>query len=404
MGRLTEGYGGSFRAAHAHERARKMLAAATHEQLRQASRTANAKAYSRALRAASAKAYLGRMGAFGVPGRVPRLGPSFNPRGPGWHGLLASLVWNIWLSRQIGDVYDWARWPNGGPSDYDLTGWNVLCSSDPGNFPTEPVFKVGINPGALVGSTNVTQGTCGVSSLNRANAADGVTIPAGATLFQRVQSTQPLPNRNGRPFVIATFPGGSVDPVPFGPGKSAAPLPDAAPPAAEETEKSNGEPLQGGSPAVGAQPSIDFDFGSGGGSTVTPGWHFPVPPGRGEKEEKIKLGKGGAVGDLFGTVTEIGDAVSCLFKAAGGKGKAGLPEKTAFVAKNFDITDPSMVAAAIKCLALNHLEDMVIGKFGQAADKAFVKAQLSLGGKPARGVTIKRPPAPEGFQMINRMR
>lgn len=401
MGRLSSGFGGSHRSQLTRELSRAARAAEFGSAARQSSRAASAAAYNRALQNAMAKAQAGRMGAFGVPGRAPRMPyrPGFRPRLPGWGGLAFNLAYTLLANSE------WARWPTGGAPSYDLTGWNVLCTSDPNNFPTENNFKVGINPGALIGTTNVSAQVCVVSSANTANATQGITIPAGATYFQAVQSGQPMPNRNGRVWMRANFPGGSVNPVPYAPGKTSAPIPDGVPPPAEEREMSAPpSPEEAVGPAPGAQPSTDWDFGTGGPPTVTPGWHYPVPPARGEREEKFKLGKGGIVGDIFGTITEIGDFVDCLYKATGATQKRGIPQMTAYVAKHFDITNPQMVAAAIKCLILNHLEDMVIGKFGQVADKAFIDAMKKLGGRPARGVSLKRPAAPEGFQLTNRMR
>jgi hypothetical protein len=145
------------------------------------------------------------------------------------------------------------------------------------------------------------------------------------------------------------------------------------------------------------------------------GKHTPTPPARGEKEKKFQLGKAGIVGDTFGQITEILDFADCLvdaIKSTGVKvhanigpsrknplGKSwtynqyrspkGMQAKSDFIARNFDISNPAMIAASLRCMALQHLEDLGVGMLSSKAGRAFGQASGA-----ARGVGIKRPPNP----------
>lgn len=155
------------------------------------------------------------------------------------------------------------------------------------------------------------------------------------------------------------------------------------------------------------QTQINFRFPPKGPPTKTvTAVPPPAPPPARTRERKYKLGKGGIVGDIFGHLTEIDDFANCMaattwaWKKYGRAWKKVRPcqhmtglEKAACLAQYADYTDPHNLAELIKCVALNELGDMAIGRASKAANKAYVGAHEKLGVKgPPRGVGIKRGP------------
>lgn len=165
------------------------------------------------------------------------------------------------------------------------------------------------------------------------------------------------------------------------------PFPRTAPPLSEEVEIGYQDwtprPMRPGS-------TVATEFHMGPPSSGKTDWPYRdgVPSPR-TRERKWKLGKGGPIGDAFGALTEFSDALDCADKAIGKKHrKMSLPKKSVWVANNFDVSDPHMVAQFIKCMALSNLSDIAIGKLSSAAGKAYGEAT----GAP-RGPGIKRGPS-----------
>lgn len=126
-----------------------------------------------------------------------------------------------------------------------------------------------------------------------------------------------------------------------------------------------------------------------GGSHVPPTDTYSQPPAPGEKERKVTLGKGGAPGRIFGTITEIGDFVDCLFSAIPFKQRlkdgvtkrlpknaqklssnpkfqdVGLVKKAQYIVAKYDTID---IAKAINCLVVNEIQDRAIGTANQMAN------------------------------------
>lgn len=161
------------------------------------------------------------------------------------------------------------------------------------------------------------------------------------------------------------------------------------------------------SPAPSAKTTTEFGFPPPPGKPYKVMVdHKPVPPPPGVREEKFKLGKGGVIGDLFGVLTELDDFANCMaattwaWKQYGRERKRVQPckglvgvAKARCLAQYADYSDPHALAELIKCVALNQVQDLVIGKLNKAANSAYVTAQIRSGGKPARGVGIERGPA-----------
>lgn len=331
---------------------------------------------------------------------VSRAGGS---RGAAAYYLVRYGLFGPWLDEEYGEITG-----NPNPDYYPdaADGWVLLCQSVPP--PSENLRKVGVNPPALVGSGTVVSGTCNVSAVNRANAPDQVTIPATATRFQRVASTQPFPNQNGRPFLIYTNPGGSTVPVVYGPQVRTLPM-DMGTPAPDTFTKMQPHPKPGGGVAGVYTPGINRGIEFTRGRIRPSGPHRPVPPGRGEREKKVEvnLPRGMAsVTRKFHSLTEVQDAANCLFGAlpkaaqggafgapgAGltGPGKGiGLHEKMYRVFANWNHIDWEK---AITCLVANEVEDRVVGGLLGKSGKAFTKA---YGKRPGplnpRGVGVRTP-------------
>lgn len=426
MARNMHGTGGGFSGSHRGALARELSRAAAASEFgaagRKANKAARAAAYHKAMERAMAKAQLGRMGAFGIPGRPPRLPyrPGIMPRLPGPYGIATSLA----LQLAWNNMGDWMKLQDGSAPGYDLTGWTTLCSSDPSNFPFETALKTGINPGALVGSTNVNPGNCAVSGTNRANCDDQATIPAGATYIQRVQSGVPWSppsagSRNGRVYFRAQLLTGAPVPIPWGTGGPAvsAPMSDGVPAPSETSETSYGsvkgtvgktatavlghpvpmpQPLGGdtggagssgdwspvpgngptpidvpdpdGSEAPYEEPSTDVVATPGGGfQPPTRGVHVNQPPDRHTREVKWKLPHN-KLGDFYGLLTELKDFLDVLDDAIPGNPchGLGLHKKFACVMQNLHRVDPTR---AVGGFVTNQFEDFAIGKMNQLANQ-----------------------------------
>lgn len=408
MGRLTAGRGASAPSPYAGSSGFKPSGSysygAAGSKANQLDRRLFSSAFNQPSRGAldSLRNSLGRSGAYGTPGRPPRipLPPSGLP--PGLNRLLrlagpAGTVFG--LLHDLDQMYkDWGKTSLTSASGYNpgLGGWTrcanptVACEAIWG-----PPFYQIVVPGS---GSCIAVGSC-PSNQNMGNvtrAGDAVATTAGRMwYFSRVTNVPGINPPRGT--LISNWfravPGNVTPPYiavrhvrPIGLGLEAQP-----------TRMENPEPLEKPSAS-----SVTWTFGAPGGISGGP----PGPPGRdvtrpqppppGTKEKKWQLGKAGAVGDAFGTLTEIGDALSCAVEAIGGKNVRGIPQQAAYVARNFDVTDPHMVAQFIKCMALDNLQDLGIGLLNRAAGKAFGKAS----GAP-RGPGIKRGP---GFGTPVRMR
>lgn len=324
------------------------------------------------------------------------MGAMSRAMGP-WGGA-AAFAFSVGMHRYA----NWAYQGAGAPGYNFGPGWTLLCSSDPNNFPLEQNFKMGINPGALVGVPNSAGSTCGASAVGTGRSPFGTTVPAGATLVQLVQSAVPFPNVNGRPYQRYSFPGGSPAPVPYTVGKVVLPMPDglelveavAQPGSGSGSSKGRytlpyqseavtiviSRPRDDGSerentrprprPGQGTRPVP----GSGGGIVVTDEPHNNVPPGPTEREVKPKTGLGKSLAALrhqYGKVTEVQDVVKCLEKSlprghpCRRKGR-GLDERAACLISHADDID---LAAAATCIAADQVTDAVIGKLSRGASR-----------------------------------
>lgn len=319
----------------------------------------------------------------------------------------------------------WGNLPIGGstPDYYPDGSWTVACTGTPPGGLT-PNQKLGIVPG----SPSINFSGCDVSIAGTANRAWGTTVPAGSTVLQKVRSGAAWPNQNGAPYYRATHPSSpAAAAIPFGPQMRAGPVPapPMAPAVPTRMETPTTTPTRPRAP--GSQDAVNVTFTNDRKNRpvpvpppvdrtdpadapasapdqvpprapVPPGTppvdhtpHPPLPPPPGTRQKKFKLGKGGLIGDVFGTITEILDFAECLAKAAGAKHHMSMQNTSAFIAENFDVTDPHMVADAIKCIALSNLSDIAFGKLSSKASKAFGGTPWSVS---PRGVGIQPAPSP----------
>lgn len=296
------------------------------------------------------------------------------------------------------------------PVDYpfgDLpSGWTTVCSVDPQARPLEPSRKIGIIPGSpALGST-----ACSVSTINQANLGPGSSLPGGLTRLVLVQSSSasPWPNRNGRPYFIASHPASPAsEPLTNGKQTRTMPMPIGIPEPFDFAE--TGVDYKTATPAGwGFTQAINFKFPPKGPPTkVTEPYRDSTPPPR-TRERKWKLGKGGVAGDVFGALTELGDAMDCAVQAAKkhggpthgfakttghrrhrGQKSKGFFNKAKYIRDNFDVGNAGMVMDFLKCMAANEITDRAFGTLSSKAGKAFGEAT----GSP-RGPGIKRAPPP----------
>lgn len=326
-----------------------------------------------------------------VPFRLPG-----GPAGAAAYWIVRFGLFGPWFDDEYGEIKQDAG------SDYypdSGDGWTLACRTAPN--PLETFRKEGINPGAGVGSADVTPGICNVSSINRANAFPETTVPPGSTLLQRVCAGLPYnpanpPSRNGRVYErwVNGNPGGSTQPVVF--GEKTAPLPmDLSWPEPDTFTKM--QPQTKGSSVGPYVPGYNggIEFTPGGGVRPS-GPHKPVPPRAGTQERKYDVPWPAALAAKgFHTLTEIGDAAECLFEALPKKVQGdrrykagGLAGKVRAIVENASLINWH---GAVMCLIANQAEDRLIGGLSGGAGKAFTKA---TGHRPAplgpRGVTPHR--------------
>lgn len=358
--------------------------------------------------------YDGMYGEGTTSGRVPSIPWGGSPLGQGAadyaaRGIGGPVAFATMLTMHFANMAAqsvvWAKWRHDQPGGYSFPAgpWTIVCSQDPALHPEQPIFFVGDDSDPAL---PVNGYFCNNGGAHAWNKDWGATIPAGVTFAQLSQQNVRDPVlRDARTFLLAGTTTGqpSTAPIPFAPGQKVMPLPLSAPaPAAYKEVRHGGVARR--ELSRGLQAATNFEFGHGappgGGKSDTP--HAPAPPPPGEKEKKFQLGKGGAVGDAFGFVTEVEDAADCLIDAIyNNKPHAGHLTKSPFgkaqfIAKNFDLSNSQMVEDAISCMIKNEIGDKIIGKLNQAAGKAFGKAS----GAP-RGPGIKRGP---GFGVPTRMR
>lgn len=111
-------------------------------------------------------------------------------------------------------------------------------------------------------------------------------------------------------------------------------------------------------------------------NTRPPG-ETPVPNVPKPGEEKWKMPSTGTLGSLYGSLTEVKDALKCIEKnIAGHRVKGGLAERIARAAHAI-ADNPNRVKwdaddrgpGVMECLVANHIEDAVIGKVNQLANR-----------------------------------
>jgi len=335
----------------------------------------------------------------GARGALPVLDPGPFPGKRGLWGAAFQVAYAL-----LGELYP-GEWATQGDNSRDHpyqfgSDWTVLCTGTPPG--THPNRKVGVFPGL----PGISVHTCGVSGAGASNLPEGSALPGGLTYVQLVSSNSasPWPNRSGRVYMRASHAASPVSaPLPYAPTPAVMPMPEAAPAPAQATEQSSGKSAS--ERARSGEPFSDWgwNFGggppSGSGVTVVPvGPYRPSAPPLGTKERKWKLGKGGAVGDLFGAFTEMADAVDCAYKAVGGKGNPGLQKKVQFVSARYDVGNQAHNDAFVSCMVTEQAKDMVIGLSSGFTDKmrfeAYEKLGVPLSKRPGRGVGIKRPPSP----------
>lgn len=101
-------------------------------------------------------------------------------------------------------------------------------------------------------------------------------------------------------------------------------------------------------------------------------YHKRVPPEPGMKEKKLKLGKGGLIGSVYGAVTEVVDALDAIGKALDPKVRGGyrqqktVQDKIRYLLRNWRYIDHN---AALGNIILDQVEDWFIGKSNQLANR-----------------------------------
>lgn len=294
-------------------------------------------------------------------------------RAGGVYGAVAYyVVKQLAMTVFLDSVYGWIDTPGDGTYEVgNYAGWNVLCSTDPNNFPTEFQRKLGYTP-PPVGGVNLASTNCTVSGPNRANAPWGSAIPAGRTRVVLSQAAPPnLPN-TGRPFEIWTRATPSPVAIPYSAPQVAIPL------AMEYPEPPTYRKMQpGGGVKPPYFPGVNAGVEFSGGGWRPSGPHKPVPPRPGEREVKVNVPLPRGMRETtkaFHNLTEVQDAAECLFKALPAairrKYSGGLHMKIAAVTRHMGQIDWS---SAVMCLVANEIEDRAVGGLTGRAGEAFRK-------------------------------
>lgn len=175
------------------------------------------------------------------------------------------------------------------------------------------------------------------------------------------------------------------------------------PDASRSEQPSRDELPRGPEGESGAQPDVGIETSTDGArwfEPPPPETRWPRPPDKNTKERKYAMsaatllkGKGGAAGALWlllqgaGAFTEALDALDALYDAlperirrayGGRRWKNPSPIKQAKAVR--DHWDAIDLSDAAKNLALNEIQDRIIGKAGKATSQAFGKAS-TLGGR-----------------------
>lgn len=258
-------------------------------------------------------------------------------------------------------------------------GWTVVCTTNPALRPSEPSRKVGILPG----SPSISSLFCDVSGVNAANRAPGTGLPAGLTRLDLVQSSagSPWPNRNGRPYWKATnsLAGGSPLPLPYKVGSIVQPIGDPFPDVQPMTKTALSS--TGGKARVPyGIPAMSLNIEPPGPTKNPDDTHELRPPNPDEKEDKFFDNTGRALREIYGAITEVGDALDCLKKnthVPRDKRQFGrhhkyygktIQEQMRFVLDNADYID---IPGAVSCMLLQHASDEAIGVTAGGAARNF---------------------------------
>jgi len=350
---------------------------------------------------------IGRSGAYGVPGRAPRI-----PYAPGLARQTNQFarfrfdpftyLWNIPGAEPIPGAGGWAKFAT--PEGFTFTppgSWSLAGECSPVNSGTAISWR-GTWAGCTVGQFNSQDTHLVTTSLSIA--IERSTNPAFSPTYWAWRHYT-RPSNDGTTFDLSYQPASS----------RALLLGLSTPPAPQTVEKTF--PSRNPWPNRAPQQLVRTITVNNHGGHATPPAEpkpgdpidRPRPPPKGTRERKWKLGKGGAVGDIFGAVTEIEDFMNCMAATtwawkrydAGGKKRHGVETKrikpcagianpilkAACLAQYADYTDPQALVDLMKCVAMQNLTDMIVGKANSAAGKAFGQAS----GSP-RGVGIKRGP------------
>lgn len=303
------------------------------------------------------------------------------------------------FTRAYGFAYaitEWAKWGPGNDNDYDLTGWTVQCNT---NYAAGETHRgIGMSP-AQPGWPSVSGCTCGVGCSNSINWNWGAPIPAGTTFVQRGGRNTPYVRgapapegtRNMDIRKRHTFPGGSPSPIPLTSNKPGRPLPTVTEYRSEDREKEYGRnDFERRTYGYNRRQRFGRTWRRGKSWWDNPGEkgkippHKEIPPPPGDNEVKVKVPYG-ALGRLYGGLTEFKDALDCMSKAQDEWRRYGrlwtrvkdpckglpLHAKALCVFQHLDRTD---WVAAVECFAQNQLTDKVIGKLSSKVDDNIRKS------------------------------
>lgn len=319
-----------------------------------------------------------------------------------------------WLPWQTGPLEDpFAGWGVGIIDDslvdfpYQLDGsWTITCNFDPAvAHPFEPIRKLGVTP-APPGYPAIASAFCDVSSVGNSNFPWGSTIPGGSGASRIIvltqSSTAAAGNRNGRPYFRATHPSSpAAAPIPYTPGKVILPVADPMTEVQMEAHPqgrtSNKVRLMTGYQTAAMTVTIP---GRGPPTKNPDDVHNRVPPGPKEREEKPMDKTGRSVKEVYGAMTEIGDALDCMQKSM--KKGSGYKQfgnvKRVPVNQRLDLKALRMAQAAasgqidwgkfVECMAVNDFKDRVIGGLGGGAARQLNRSPYAPKGRAYRGYGV----------------
>lgn len=117
-------------------------------------------------------------------------------------------------------------------------------------------------------------------------------------------------------------------------------------------------------------PAVTINVPPKGPQTITDTPHPLQPPGPGMKEKKWRL-TDPKLAKFYGTLTEFADAADCAIKNIANKKRRPPPPKTLHGKLKYihdNMGDLDMAGFAM-CLAADHIEDKIIGKVNQLANR-----------------------------------